>query len=106
MPEQGRYPLLPSRIGRQQITKLLSRTTYLTKVKLEEQSWVNHWIIGYTLLERGKLRKDPEGRESHINIDYLEEHNLLEMKVTLEEEMLKNETLERQMRNMEFEQLR
>jgi len=31
---------------------------------------------------------------------------LLEMKVTLEEEMLKNETLERQMRNMEFEQLR
>ncbi len=45
-------------------------------------------------------------RESALNIDILEEHNLLEMKVRLEEEMIRNENLERQIRNMEFEGLK
>ena len=45
-------------------------------------------------------------RESALNFDILEDHNLLEMKVRLEEEMIRNENLERQIRALEFEGLK
>jgi hypothetical protein len=38
-----------------------------------------------------------------MSLGFLDEHTLLEMKVRLEEEMIKNEMLERQIRNLEFE---
>ena len=59
---------------------------------------------GYAVYEQGKYKKDYDidKRESAINFDFLEEHNILEMKVKLEDEMQKNEQLERQIREFEF----
>ena len=75
-----------------------------------------HLTLAYMTTEpadRGGNRKDLsmsggtyEFRESAINLDMLDEHSLLEMKVRLEDEMIKNESLEKQIRNMEFEHLK
>ena len=47
-----------------------------------------------------------ESKDSYLGIYLYEEHQINDIKLKLEDEIIKNEYLERKIRNMEFDQLK
>ena len=47
-----------------------------------------------------------DSRESDLNLEFFDLHNLIELKTRFEDEVIKNENLERHLRSIEFTNLK